>query len=273
MGGYIHLIAVEPTDELLSGMQHSKRSLLTRLFGRERASRTESTGHWPAIIELPLSKVLKRELMREFQDFVNNGISSPWIATRTFYKNYLSSMRHEVYIRGQQDKGDEPRFHYVQLSFSDCSGMAGISASLASHWAAIWAQRKREQIENKLLRPYGLEASVNPKLDLGQHEDIFLPAGEYGYASFYSSEMLESFGQVAGTIDTNGSHFAVDACWSEGLFAEGDDEAGAEPTRGVNRLLEQKYVSIMNDGRCRCQLCCPNLDVSELDQITIEDPA
>lgn len=283
MGGYVHLIPVEPDEELLEASRNPRPSLLSRLFGKPK----QPSGHarvysaTPAMrgqmafmeqrndggfTELLVSKKFEKTLRDDFLSFVRNELAEPWVATQVFCKNYLLDTKHQVYLRGQQDKADEAYYYYVQLSFSDHAGMAGLSSSLAAHWADIWYQKRRELIEREHLRPYQLTPVENPKLAFEQ-KDTFIPAGEYGYACYWSDKRLAELHKP----EEERLQFEVDAYWREGLYIESDEGSDGEaPMLDIERFLEKGYAQLMSDGQCRCQLCMPDFDALELDQFTIQ---
>ena len=283
MGGYAHLIPVEPDEGLLEESRNPRRSWLSRLFGKPTRPSERARLHSPAsalggqmvfmeqrndggFVELPVSKKLRRSLMGDFLSFAKNEIPEQWVATQEFCKTYLLGIKPKLYLRGQQDKADEPFYYYVQLSFSDCAGMAGPSSALAAHWAKIWYQKRRELIEGDYLRPHQLTPVENLKLDCEQ-EHTFIPAGEYGYACYYSDQQLAKLYEP----EERPCHFDVDACWREGLYSQSNDDSdGAMPMMDVEQFLEKGYAGLMSDGQCRCQLCMPEFDASELDQFKIQ---
>lgn len=282
MGGYVQLIPVEPDEALLEAARNPKPSFLSRLLGKPKRptehARLDSAApavggetapveqpDYDGLVTLPVGKKFKKALMADFLSWVKNDISVPWLSTQGFCNAYLLSIEHDVDLRGQRDKANEPYYYFVELSFSGCGGMAELSSALAAHWAEIWYQKRREVIEREYLRPHQLALIQNPKLDI-ELEDRFIPAGEYGYACYHSDKELAKWYKP----EEKPPHFGVDECWKQGLYVDYDDDADTDSAMlDVERFLEESYTELMSDGLCRCQLCMPDFDASELDQFKI----
>jgi len=215
--------------------------------------------------ELPVDRRLQKALRASFARFLDEEIPEPWVATRILRKNYLRPISFAIYLRGQRDKPNQPYYHYVQLSFSGCAGMADTSSALAAHWAEVWCKKRTEFIETELLRPYQLEPTENPALVL-EPEETFIPAGEYGYASFVPAKYRA---KQDADDERPVCFFMVDACWHEAHYAGLGDGANIDFEFDVVNTLNREYAELMSDGRCRCQLCMPEFDATRLDQFKV----
>lgn len=246
MGGQAYLIWGTIDEERLKPVR-AERSLLDRLLGRERF-RSRSEVELPdgtKLIELPVGDL--EQLTDGFAEFLERRISRPWPATESFF-DYLAEDVLSINLRGEQGPDKTAPDWYVQITFSGCAGMAEVSAALGSHWTEIWFKENTERISERYLEPFGF-LSVEDQATT-DNPPIFLPVGRLGYAQYN--------GEVEMDPECPGSRFfELDAAATEALELDGS----------IARLreLDEKFGPLISDGQCRCQLCAPEFDTSEID--------
>lgn len=224
-----------------------KVSWLKKLLGHDSPQTSVTSG---LVKEVPADD-LGKALRRSFREFLDRRIEEPWDATKTALR-YIE-MKHNTYVRSSKGQNDGDAEWYIQFMFSGCSGMAEVSAELASHWASIWFAERRAEISDKLLKPFGFSSS--DKADPWLEELKFLPIGDLGYARFAATKDNHSSEDVE-------SAFEVDPATYEAL-----------PEEKANRLLVQldsQFSQLFENGRCCCQLCSPEMDPSLITRALAE---
>ena len=247
MGGCAFLIH----GSLIAGVAPSasdRPSLFGRLFGKStRTHVAVASVPAQATQEIPVGD-LGKKLRNSFRKFFKNRFREPWAATKTIF-SYID-MSHNTYVRADgANNGQLPKW-YVQINFSGCSGMAEVSAELASHWASIWFAEQRDEIIRASLAPFGFEA--NSEKDKWIEDLRFLPIGNLGYAQFLSPAKVAE-------LKNQASRFEID-CSIRETFSESDLESFLGD-------LDSKYATLFNDGKCRCQLCSPDLDEEQIARL------
>lgn len=228
MGGYAYLIWGQ-LDEGTIFSPKASPSLLGEVSGRQ-----------PAEPGAAIATRLKELLLVDFMGFLEKRIDSPWPSTTHILRRYLQQTPAEYLVRRVARNGEQQLQWCLQITFSGCGGLAEVSSRVATHWTEIWYRRDSQRIDADLLRPVGFFPS---ELE-DQEPMIFLPIGDSGYAE-YIAEGPEAT-----------SCFELDSALYDGYDAE-----------ELIRVLGERYASSMNDGRCRCQLCSPRFDHTEIPRL------
>lgn len=240
MGGSGYEFAVEIEDQFIRQVREQKPSLLKRLFRS------------PSGIEAVIGEVASA-IREDLRGFIERAMPEPWEATRSICKQYLFSRSFapvRIGVRHNLDEDPSDRQARVAFTLSGCAGAALVSAWLGAHWIEIWFQREHERIRTGLLPRLGLKLVESVESLACDSEQIcFFPANMYCYARFDSEGFSEDDKEPF-------QHFYLDGCWSEG-----DDDASAN---AVKQFLTDRFTDLMRDGRCRCQLCCPDFDANQL---------
>lgn len=223
--------------------QANDASWLKKLLGKGAAKGAASSG---SVMEVPIGS-LGKDLRRSYRDFLGRRIAQPWDATKTVLE-YID-MSHNTYVRADNRQQETDGEWYVQFMFSGCSGLAETSAELASHWASIWFAEEGADISEKFLKPFGFIPSG--KADEWAAKSKFLPIGKLGYARFEGSE-------TGGLNDEVDSAFEVDPAIYESIPEEQAEELLVQ--------LNDKFSQLFEDGRCRCQLCSPEMDPNQVSR-------
>jgi hypothetical protein len=119
--------------------------------------------------------------------------------------------------------------------------MAQISSDVAAHWAEIWYKRENNKIQERL-KGFGFYPEEHLR-DEGP-APLFFPLPEGGYAEYSSEPHEMSFNEREYCF-----HFSFDSAI---------EEAESDQGLGLLQRLETGYISLMNDDKCRCQLCSPD---------------
>lgn len=220
-------------------------SLLGRMFGMGSTGNgsTRGTGD-RANREEPIGD-LGEKIRKSLRKFLQERIREPWAASKTAFS--FIDMSHNTYVRAEDPVDGKVSAWYVQIMFSGCSGMAEVSAELASHWASIWFVEQRDEIVREFLAPFGFEA--NSEKDPWMDDLRFLPVGELGYAKFIpQGEINESVGKAP--------RFEIDCSMSESFSESELEKFLAE--------LDSKFADYFSDGRCCCQICSPDLNAEQI---------
>jgi len=224
---------------------------MDRVMGRQRFHKPEvmDLGGGRRMIDLPADKY--QVLAKDFQQFLRNRMPKPWPATRAFLA-YLRSRVLSIYVRGEQNPEVSSPEYYIQITFSGCAGLAEISSELGTHWAEIYYRESHERLKDEYLNHFGF-APDDVKMTETQ-ERQFLPLGSLGYGMYVG-------GQVENPdLEWEGSRlFELDASISDDFYERGDLSALRE--------LDTRFGPLMADGKCRCQLCMPELDLSSLGEL------
>jgi hypothetical protein len=243
MGGSAYLIWGSLTDERIRDLS-KPRGILGRLFRRD-------AGAGPKWAQFMLDKEIAdlppddlRDLGPAFRSYLGERLDPPWPAT-TAVLEYLDIGTVSVYLRGERSHGSSSADWYVQLTFSGCAGQAEISAEVATHWAAIWYQERSRHIIAQHLMPFGF--IPGSQRDEGEDRPCFVPINDLGYGKYVGTQFMEEWGELTGS-----RMFETDASVSELL-----EPQGRLPEQ---RRLDETLGPLMEDGRCRCQMCMPEFD-------------
>lgn len=184
--------------------------------------------------------------------------SDEWESTSIFMQ-YVAMDVVEIRLQGFQPiDADEPVWG-LDILFSSCGGTAHESARLAAHWALIWYNQEKTRIDGDFLIPFGFTPNDSTVKYIGT-PDIAVPRG------WNRKQRCPQFVPIAGgsyaafdpsrQFDEDDSPFQLNCALAESL-----DDCGQELL--VN--LQAHYGEALKDGRCRCQLCSPQLDPSAVD--------
>ncbi|MDQ7783720.1 MAG: hypothetical protein RDU20_12625 [Desulfomonilaceae bacterium] len=254
MGGNAFLIRGKLAEASLHP-EPIERTLMDRIMGRQRFYKPEvmDLGGGRRMIELPADKY--RVLAEDFRHYLRKRVSQPWPATRVFL-DYLRGGVLSVFVRGEQNPEVSSPEYYIQITFSGCAGTAEVSAELGTHWAETYYAESHERIKEEYLNHFGFAPD-----DAGMAETFprqFLPLGKLGYAMYVGG------GPGSTDPEWEGSRlFELDAGLSDSFYERGELSALRE--------LDTRYGPLMADGKCRCQLCMPELDPSSLGDLPFSD--
>jgi hypothetical protein len=171
-------------------------------------------------------------LEKDFRDYLNQRMPQPSSATKSFL-DYLNMHTMDIYVRGEKAEGKEAMQWFLQVSFSGCAGMTEIAAEVGYHWASMWYTDRKDRLTQAFLAPFGFYPNDKQSIEVSTP---FLPLQGLGHAAYYKPEPAD---------DEKGSLVMDDA---QCQTPEGEEEA---------KRLEDKYLSLMSDDLCRCQLCMP----------------
>jgi hypothetical protein len=177
-------------------------------------------------------------LKTEFRRFIRQRIPDPWPASKATI-DFIERYANDLLVRGEQAAGEGKPKWYVQIGYSGCGGMGDTSASIAAHWTELWFAAERERITAQILRPFGF----TPR-DALALEQQFFPLRECGYA-----EIVRYEGEVI---------FAIDGGLRECPVAE-----------PAIKELEAHFGALIADGKCRCQFCAPEFDVTAVKDLPL----
>jgi hypothetical protein len=228
MGGTVYVIG-GTLDPVRARRLPDNRSAVDSLLRRGQRQRS-------MLVSVP-HRALEESLTRAFRAFLDREIPSPWKATRVFLE-YLDVGVMSVHLCGKRRRGTAEVDCSVQVSFSACAGMAGVSAELAYHWLHLWLERALGSLTASVFEVLGF----TPDQQLGTLGDAvtFLPVGEYAYALYGSGFPSEC-----------NTYFDVDESALEPLGKDREE---------LMIALSDKFGTLMSDGLCRCQLCSPEFD-------------
>lgn len=233
MGGYAYLIWGQ-LDEATVFSPRAASSLPGEGSGRQLAEPGTA-----------IASRLREHLLSDFLRFIGATVGSPWPSTAHILQDYLQEGPVEYMVHRKARNGEQQLQWCLQITFSDCSGLAEVSSRLATHWTEIWYRDNHDRIDVDLLRPVGFFPS-----EIEDPEAMaFIPIGEGGYAEFVAegTEVLDDGEQVC---------FALDTALYDGFDAE-----------VLIRQLTDRFASLMSDGGCRCQLCAPSFDPSSVPRL------
>jgi len=229
-----------------------KRSFFQRLFGKDKSKSIEilDLGGGKQIMA-PDSRELK-PLKKDFINFIKEEIKGPWEATGAVL-SYLKLDVMSVDVRGEKDSEKPGTDWYVQVHFSGCSGMSEISAALANHWVEIWVNKHFDRLKREYLEPYGFYPQKEKSFAPGEEENLlFFPLTQFGYALYHGQTS-----DIPQADDFEGpKHFELDGSIDE-IFADEPESLKAIDS----------FASMMKDGKCRCQFCMPDFDLSLIAQL------
>ena len=168
------------------------RSFLTRLIGRTRMAgpRVTPMGRNREFIQLDAGGL--EPLIPRYREFLTRRLAEPNSATADALTYLNIPNIPSLYLRGEREIGNEPEW-YTQIGFSGCAGMAEVSATLACHWAAVWAREEMPALERDIFRPLGFTPRPGQALGWG---NTFLPVDELGYLRYLPPEEREDDGVV-----------------------------------------------------------------------------
>lgn len=244
MGGTAYQIWGE-LDESRLQPQIVQSNFLDKVLGRKKVQKVK-VAEWGGRknYEVPIGSL--KILSKDFLNYLDKIIPEPWPATR-----YVSDFFQEVikiYVRGEQTEGDPSPKWYIQLSFSGCAGMAEASAELGSHWVDIWYQCNKNRLVQEILLPYGFTPDQQQPSNFTE-KVLFFPLSQAGYA-LYNVDRADCDDDE----EVEGSKlFELD----EGFLEYMDDV-------GCLSELDDLFGPKMADGKCHCQLCDPQFDLSVL---------
>jgi hypothetical protein len=229
-----------------------KRSFFQRLFGKEipKSIETLDLGEGNQIMALD-SRELK-PLKKDFINFIKEEIKTPWEATRSVL-SYLKLNVMSVDVRGKKESEKPETDWYVQVHFSGCSGMAEVSAALASHWVEIWVNKHFDRLKREYLEPYGFYPQKEKFVAAGEKENlIFFPLTQFGYALYHGQTR-----DIPPADDFEGpKYFELDGSI---------DETFADEPESLKAI--DSFAPMMKNGKCRCQFCMPGFDLSLIAQL------
>ncbi len=253
MGGNAFLIWGKLAEASLQP-EPIERTLMDRIMGRQRFNKPAvmDLGGGRRMIDLPADKY--QVLAEDFQQFLRNRMPEPWPATQAFM-DYLRIGVMSIYVRGEQSPEVSAPEYYIQISFSGCAGMGEVSSELGAHWAEIYYRESHERLKNEYLNHYGF---VPDDVKMAEtFERQFLPVGRLGYALYVGGHVENP------DLEWEGSRlFELDASISDSFFERGELSA--------LRALDS-YGLLMADGKCRCQLCMPDLELASLGELPFSD--
>jgi hypothetical protein len=247
MGGSRFDFEVLPSATTFAEARKQRLPILERLFRHDKPEEEN---------ELRLAKFLeplRQKSLHDFRRWLDQAAPHPWEATTRFIAGYLSPRiigPSQVSVQ-PEGKLTKTEVWSVSICLSGCAGMANVSSLLASHWMDLWFLRNPDRIARELLLPVGLTLGKNlPERMLGL---TFVPT-PCGYAMFYNGEKDE----------TGMSPF---------LAVDGAELEGREDAEEVHVLLNTRFVGLMRDGKCRCQLCMPDFDIGQLRDMPGSSPS
>ena len=188
-------------------------------------------------------------LKEMFMRYINKELNRHWNSTKSIFDFFNLDIL-SIYLRGKQILSElEPEF-FIDIVFSGCAGMADVSGMLGAHWAGIWYNRNKKEIDTALNLKGFLS---NGKSKVGNDYGRFIPIGDYGYAIF--NEMH--------------NHIELET-YSKCKYFELDQSAIIELEKEniknrVTEKLDKYYGEIMKNGGCMCQLCNPNIGVKAIN--------
>ena len=244
MGGAAHLSPGELAAHLIPAadalpVPTVPPTLWRRLLGRragepaERSRVTKSRNGDRHFEILPGS--LSDALPQDFMQWLHFILSKPSRASSTVLE-YLGYGGPTIYVRGLHRSAAATPEWWVQVSFSGCAGEAQVSANVAAHWAARWYAARYDQIRTEYLVPFGFVPE--PYDPTGNEDPPFLPAGDLGYLEVTSVESRRRYGMPTFVMD----HALQEAC-------------SADPRVAALEELFAPFIA----GRCRCQVCEPEV--------------
>jgi hypothetical protein len=200
----------------------------------------------------------KNPLFDNFTEFIKQSFNKPWIATEIFLEHYLLHEDSvEIYLEETQESPDKTNELNVIMFFSDLADLFYVHACLASHWSRIWFERKKESIIEKHLYRQGLK--LDPSRPVDSDQELFFPLNELGYIRHVpdptSFEGEEAF------------HFELEGwVYQEFEFLECVYETHLK----MFKELEPLVLALMSDGKCRCQFCMPDFDISLINKFRFD---
>ncbi|MFH1112873.1 MAG: hypothetical protein V1792_03040 [Pseudomonadota bacterium] len=232
-----------------------ERTLMDRIMGRQRFHKPEvmDLGRGRRIIDLPADKY--RILAEDFTQFLKNRMPKPWPATKAFM-DYLRIGVLSVHVRGEQRPEVSSPEYYIQIGFSGCAGLAEVSSELGTHWAEIYYRESHERLKDEYLNHFGFVPDDVRMAETQQRQ--FLPLGRLGYALFVGGQQSNPDPEWEGS-----RLFELDGSVSDTFYERGELSALRE--------LDVRFGPLMLDGKCRCQLCMPELDLSSLGEPLFDD--
>lgn len=235
MGGSAYVI-YGTVDENVLKPAPVKKTLFDRIMGKQRFEGPKETSHGNMkSIDLPLGRL--DDLKYSFMKYLKNHLIPISEASKNTLE-YLDLDVMHINFRGQKLAQDESIEWSVQITFSGCAGMAETSASLAAHWVRLWYLENRSELQKEFFSVSGFFPS-EPQDD--DESETFLPLPQGGYARYHEDpqEMYINDEEIS-------FHFEIDDS-----FLEAQADGGVE----LLNQIESEYLSLMTDGRCRCQLC------------------
>jgi len=211
------------------------RTLLDRLLGRTRTVGPRSIPRGQGAEWLELDATELKPLIERFRGYLARELPTPHTASVQIVEYLEMSRIPSLYLRAEREPDEEAAW-YTQLGFSGCAGMAEVSALVGAHWAARWMQAELPILERDILLPFGFTPIPGQQVDAGE---VFLPVAELGYLRVVPPEERDDSGP-----------FEMDHAVRESL-EDADDRLAAG---------QDRYAALMADGRCRCQLCQPEVD-------------
>lgn len=247
MSGTAFLVRLDTDDQKIAEALRPPKSRIDRILGRPDKPPRLWDGQ---LLDLP-SKPIERPIRDSFKSFLRDSIPNPWKSTRSIF-DYIKTVGPTVIVRAGRDLKSGEVDTYLQVSFSGCAGCAEVSASLALHWAAKWFAAKREFAAQVLATEMGLR--MLDRADQDVDCDTFLPMGYWGYAECWPESPYEKFKNDLGP-DEPDTHFHVDPMWME---------ANLDETRQALETVESRYLKLLQQEGCKCQLCDPEFDAESL---------
>lgn len=248
MGGAVFEFPITPSTQMLERARRQKRTLLSRLLGGR-----DST-HAPEAHLSPLVRPIQKHLIEDFRHWLSRVVPRPWEATESVQKSYLMLVRAEDISFARRTEGEHRGQWVACCRLSGCAGMAECSSWLVSHWLVTWFRGERERIGRELLGPAGVQIGQGEPEGMITDE-TFLPIGPYGYAMFHP-------GLVDADEPEDGEFGPFEL---DGAIGEADPVVAD----ALRRFLRSRFTGLMRDGRCRCQICMPEFDLTILAGLTV----
>lgn len=223
-------------DDIVLKPRPIKKTFVDRLLGKQRFEGPKETCYGNmTIIELPLGRL--DELKNLFMKYLKDQLVQPSEASKDVLE-YLKLVPMRINFRGHKEAQEEVIKWTIQVSFSGCAGMAQVSASLAAHWVRLWYLKNRSALQKEI---FSVSGFFSNEPEVAHEPEAFLPISQGLYA-MYHEEPQEMF---INDEDIS-SHFEINSS-----FLDTQADGGVE----LLNEIESKYLSVMADGKCRCQLC------------------
>lgn len=208
-----------------------------------------------------LAAQLVAPLLADFGRYLDQQLPRPWPATVAVREGYLATDPPALYVRQSPDG----QGWCVQLHLTGQSGMGLVSAALAAHWIERWFCARRDWLGSEVLQPAGFRVG-NSVETLGLR---FAPTPTCGYAQYVGAvadreeDAIDARHRAENEFDSairtlprlvSNSPLVIDRARHRAL----PDPSSLE---GLGARLGEQ----MRDGRCRCQLCAPDFDLTALE--------
>ena len=182
-------------------------------------------------------KMLTKSVLNAFSSFVNSNAVPLWPASKELMQYLTIGLT--AGMRGESPSAHLPTTWQAYLLFSGCAGMSQTSSEVSEHWFRKWNAHRPNELPS-IFQSFGFQVD---SINMIHDPYTYLPTNNVGYASFFPGA------QGSATEDDPwAGPFNVDQAYCDHL-----DDGGLS----ILQQLESAYRKTMNDGKCRCQLCCP----------------